>query len=459
MKDKLILFGAGHLGKEAYKELEGKNKIICFVDNNRKLKGTSLFDIPVITFEQLFDYLDNDVDIVVSAMAYVEIGSQLNAAGIYDYYVMIDGHLYVKHKDELRKVCCRCVMHSISDEWILYDEKGQCNYCNKAFDNIGKIYFPNNEGQKKLNALLSEVKDSGKGKKYDCIMGLSGGLDSSYLVYLGCKWGLRVLIVHIDDGFDTEISKLNLKKLISVTGFDYEVIKPDAVQFNDLTLAYMKAGVPNIAVPQDNVLFAFIYKKVREHGIKYFLSGNNFSLECILQRGNTYGAMDVENLFAIHKKFGKEPIDKLEFLSSKQMDEDKKELGIKTAMPLNYIDYNREKAFRELKKFCGFEYYGRKHLENILTAFIQLYWFPKKFGVDKRTSHLSSMIVSGQMTREEALEELKEPLYSEQMMSEYIKIIKKKLRISDEEFDAIMKAPAHQHSEYTDVYKRRDPKG
>lgn len=448
MKSKLILFGAGNLGKEAYKELAGKYKIICFVDNSNELKGTFLFGIPVITFEQLSGYLDDDVDIVVSTMAYVEIGSQLNAVGIYDYYVMIDGHIYVKQKEELRKACCRCVMSSASDEWILYDENGQCNYCNKAFDDIGKIYFPDDEGQKRLNALLSEVKDSGKGKKYDCIMGLSGGLDSSYLAYLGYKWGLRVLTVHIDDGFDTEISKANLKKLISATGFDYEVIKPDAVQFNDLTLAYMKAGVPNIAVPQDNVLFAFIYKKVREYGIKYFLSGNNFSLECILQRGNTYGAMDVENLMAIHNKFGKEPIDQLEFLSGKQMKNDKDELGIETLMPLNYIDYNRERAFKELKEFCGFEYYGRKHLENILTAFIQLYWFPQKFGVDKRTSHLSSMIVSGQMTREEALEELREPLYDEQMMSQYIEIIKKKLLISGEELDVIMKAPAHQHNDY-----------
>lgn len=451
MKNKVILFGAGHLGKEAYKELAGNYTIICFVDNNYALGGTSVFGIPVIMFDQLADYLDDDVDIVVSTMAYVEIGIQLNAAGIYDYYVMIDGHIYVKHKEELRKTCSRCVMRSESDEWILYDEKGQCNYCNKAFGDIGKIYFPNDEGQKRLNALLTEVKESGKGKKYDCIMGLSGGLDSSYLAYLGYKWGLRVLAVHIDDGFDTEISKSNLHKLIAATGFDYEVITPDAVQFNDLTLSYMKAGVPNIAIPQDNVLFAFIYKKVREYKIKYFLSGNNFALECILQKGNTYGAMDVENLMAIHHKFGKEPIDQLELLSGKQMKDDKKKFGIETPMPLNYINYNRERAFRELKEFCGFEYYGRKHLENILTAFIQLYWFPRKFGVDKRTSHLSSMIVSGQMTREEALEELKEPLYDKEMMNEYIEIIKKKLFISDEEFHAIMKAPVHQHNEYAEV--------
>ena len=344
--------------------------------------------------------------------------------------------------------CTRCVMDNKSDQTIKFNEKGECNYCTESFAKIGKVYFPNEEGQVKLESLLNEIKAYGEGKKYDCIMGLSGGLDSSYLAYLGYKWGLRVLAVHIDDGYDTEISKRNLQKLISATGFDYEVIVPDAEQFNDLTLAFMKAGVANIAIPQDNVLFAFLYKKMKENKIKYFLSGGNFALECILQQGNTYKANDVVNIKDIHKKFGTKPIDKLEFISTIQKGIDNKVLGIKTPRPLNYIDYNRERAFKELEEFCGFEYYGRKHLENILTAFAQLYWFPKKFDVDKRTSHLSSMIVSGQMTRDEALAELEEPLYDEKMMNEYISIIKARMGISDKEFFEIMSAPTHQNKEY-----------
>lgn len=450
MKNKVILFGAGFYGKQAYENLKEKYEILCFADNNSGLSGSCLFERPIISADRMADYLQKDVDIVVCTDAYYTIGEQLKAMGIMEWYVMLDGHLYHNKVQENAgtKTCTRCVMNDSSDKMILFDEEGQCNYCTRAYDNIGKTYFPNEEGKRKLEKLLETIKENGKGKKYDCIMGLSGGLDSSYLAYLGYQWGLRVLAVHIDDGFDTEISSSNLRKLIAATGFDYEVITPDAVQFNDLTLAYMKAGVPNMAIPQDNVLFAFIYKKVREYGIKYFLSGGNFALECILQRGNTHDAMDIENLMDIHNKFGKEPVDQLEFLSKKQMERDRKELEIETPMPLDYIDYNRERAFKELKEFCGFEYYGRKHLENILTAFIQLYWFPKKFGVDKRTSHLSSMIASGQMTRKEALEELKEPLYKEEMMDEYIAIIKNKLRISDEEFKKIMDAPAHQHNEY-----------
>lgn len=344
--------------------------------------------------------------------------------------------------------CTRCIMDNSSDDTIVFDENGVCNYCTDAFANIGKVYFPDEEGEKKLAKLIDEIKSHGRGKKYDCIMGISGGLDSSYLAYLGYKWGLRVLAVHIDDGYDTDISKRNIAKLIKATGFDYEVITPDAEQFNDLTLAYMKAGVPNIAIPQDNVLFAFLYKKMRQYKIKYFLSGGNFALEWILQKGNTYKAFDVVNIRDIHKKYGTLPINKLEFLSTFQKGVDNFLLGIKSPRALNYIDYNRDRAFKELEEFCGFEYYGRKHLENILTAFIQLYWFPKKFGVDKRTSHLSSMIVSGQMTREEALKEYSEPIYNESQMQEYIEILKRNLKISQEEFETIMSAPTHQHTEF-----------
>lgn len=345
--------------------------------------------------------------------------------------------------------CTRCVMDNSSDDTIVFGENGYCNYCTKAYGRINTTdFFPGELGAQKLETLIKEIKVSGKGKKYDCVMGISGGLDSSYLAYLGHKWGLRILAVHIDDGFDTEISKENIRKLVAACNIDMITIKPDAVQFNALTKAYMKAGVPNLAVPQDNVLFAFLYEAVRKNHISYFLSGGNFALECILQQGNTHDAFDVRNIRAIHRRFGDKPINKLKFISSYRKFYDAKIAGLKTIRPLNFIDYNRDRAFQELYDFCGFEYYGRKHLENILTAFVQLYWMPKKFGVDKRTSHLSSMIVSGQLSRDAALIELEKPLYDSKLMEKYITIIKDRLNISDAEFDAIMAAPPHQHEEY-----------
>ncbi len=450
MKNKIILFGAGFYGRQSFENLKEEYEIVCFADNNPKLAGTRLFGIPIISADKILEYWQQDLDVVICTEAYCQISEQLNIMGIKDYYVMLDGHLYHagEHKKNQMRTCNRCVMNDLSDKTILFDKKGQCNYCTKAYDNIGKIYFPNAVGEEKLSCLIKEVKESGNGKKYDCIMGISGGLDSSYLAYLGYKWGLKVLAIHIDDGFDTEVSKSNLDKLIKATGFDYEVVRPDSTQFNALLLAYMKAGVPNIAIPQDNVLFAFLYKKMKEYNIKYFLSGGNFALESILQKGNLHSSYDITNILDIHKKYGNEPIDKLEFTSHKKLQKYKDELKIEIPRPLNYIDYNRERALAELNSFCGFAYYGQKHLENIWTAFTLLYWMPEKFHVDIRTSHLSSMIVSGQMTREEALAELKEPLYDEQMMRNYIDIIQKKLRLSDVELKEIMDAPVHWHSEY-----------
>lgn len=344
--------------------------------------------------------------------------------------------------------CTRCIMDNSSDDTITFNKNGYCNYCTNAIAIKEKVYFPNEEGQKELDSLIKELKVYGEGKKYDCIMGISGGLDSSYLAYLGHKWGLRILAIHVDDGFDTEISKENIRKLVNAANIDLVTITPDTIQFNALTKTYMKAGVPNLAAPQDNVLFASLYDYARKNRIKYFLSGSNFALESILQRGNTHDPYDVVNIRDIHSKFGEQPTGKLLFISHMKKAFDEHFLKLKTICPLNYIDYNRERAFKELHDFCGFEYYGRKHLENILTAFAQLYWFPKKFGVDKRTSHLSSMIISGQMTREEALKEYELPLYDEKMISEYIFVIKDKLGISDEEFEEIMSSPSKQHTEY-----------
>ncbi len=344
--------------------------------------------------------------------------------------------------------CSRCIMDNSSDSTITFNENGECNYCTDALATMQNVYFPNEEGAYKIKKMVDMLKKEGEGKRYDCIMGISGGLDSSYLAYLGYKWGLRILAVHIDDGYDTEISKSNIKKLCKAANIDLKVIKPDAKQFNALTLAYMKAGVPNIAIPQDNVLFAFLYDNVKSSGVKYFLAGTNFSLECILQKEHVFNALDTVNIRDIHKKFGTEKIDKLKFVSSYRKYWYMKTGKCVTILPLNYLDYNRDRAFKELYDFCGFEYYGKKHLENILTAFIQLYWFPKKFGVDKRTSHLSSMIVTGQMSREEALREYNGPLYDEKMMSEYLDVIKNKLGITDKEFDEIMSAPTHEHSDY-----------
>ncbi len=451
MKSRVIIFGAGDYGASAYNTLKENYEIVSFCDNKKSIQGTRLFDIPVVSPQEILSIVDEDTDIVIAASYYIEIEEQLRQMGIDDYCIGFDGTIFhkpIKKEGGETQRCTRCVMDDSSDSNIFFDESGYCNYCTSAINNIGRVYFPGEAGRKKLQNMIEEIKERGKGKKYDCIMGLSGGLDSSYLVYLGYKWGLRILVVHIDDGFDSEISRANIEKLIGRTGFDYESICLDREQYADLVVSYMKAGVPNIAVPQDNCDLAFIYETMYKHKINLFLSGDNFALECILQKGNSYSNLDVENIINIHKRFGTKPIDKLKFISADEKKCVKEELGLEILKPLDLIDYNKDRAFSELSSFCRFEYYGGKHLENTLTEFIQLYWFPKKFNVDKRTSHLSSLIVSGQITREQAVEELQKPLYEAREMERCINEVKAGLHISDEEFDELMNNEVHQHEEY-----------
>lgn len=347
------------------------------------------------------------------------------------------------------KQCTRCVMDDASDRLITFDEQGRCSYCTGALKTKDSRYFPNEEGQKRLNEMIAMLKKAGKGKEYDCLMGISGGLDSAYLAYLGSvKWGLRICAVHIDDGYDTELAKQNIKNLCEKCNISLITVTPNAEQFNDLTRAYILAEVPNIATPQDNVLFACLYEQARKYKTYNFLSGGNYALECILQYDNTYTVYDMVNIKDIHKKFGRKPVDKLPMISHWRLLWDKNIHNIQTLNPLDYIDYNKERAIKELHDFCDFNYYEAKHLENTLTKVIQLYWYYHKFNVDKRKSHLSSMIVSGQMTRQQALEEMAKPIYDKEKMNEDLAKILPNLDLTREEFDKIVFRPGKSHQSY-----------
>ena len=339
-------------------------------------------------------------------------------------------------------------MDNDHDTFIRFDEEGVCNYCKTALENKEMVYFPGEKGKEKIEALVRQLKKEGEGKKYDCMMGISGGLDSSYLAMLGHKWGLRILGVHVDDGFDEQVAIENIKKLCDKCGIDLVTIAPDAEQFNDLTRAFFLSEVPNVAMPQDNILFACLYDYARKYGIKTFLSGGNFALESILKHTETANVFDMRNMRDIHRKFGTKPIDKLPFLSNYRRVFDRYFRGINSKRPLNYIDYNRERAIQELKEFCGFQYYEMKHCENKLTKIIQLYWLPLKFHNDKRHSHFSSMIVSGQMTREEALKELQKPLFNEDSMQRDLDIVLNRIGLDRGVFDEIMKRPGRKHSDF-----------
>ena len=350
------------------------------------------------------------------------------------------------------KRCTRCVMDNNGDPTITFNDKGQCNYCTDALTAKKVVYHQDGDGKQYLNNIFNTLKERRKNFQYDCMLGLSGGLDSSYAAYIGHTYGLRMLAVHIDDGLDAPVTTENVKKICDSYGIDLIVERPDPTLFGDLTCAFIRAGVPNIAIPQDNVLFACLYRYAMENHIDCFLNGSNFALESILQRGNTYDASDKTHILAIWKRFGHTK--EKDFVGLPLMSTFEKRFiygylhKIQTVKPLNFVDYNAERAFRILHDTCGFEYYGDKHCESIFTKLMQRYYLPNKFNVDKRKSHYSSIIIAGQMTREEALNRLKEPLYTQESLEKDLCFVLDKIGMQREEFDQIMNSEPHSHTEY-----------
>lgn len=348
------------------------------------------------------------------------------------------------------KICTRCVMDSISDDTIKFEADGTCNYCNYSLSRMNRVYYPNKEGKLKLEETIKMLKVKGKNKDYDCLMGISGGLDSAYLAYLAAeKWDLRILAVHIDDGFDTDVAKQNIDNLCNKLNIKLVIERPDKSQYMDLIKSFIRAGVPAIAIPQDNVLLASLNRYAKKYNLKYFLSGANFALESILQRGNSHIAADGVHIKDIHKQYGEVPLTTIPITTLFEKYIGQKYISqIKTIKPLDFIDYNRERAIQELRENVGFDYYGGKHYESTFTKFVQVYYLPKKFNVDKRKSHLSSLIVSGQMTREEALKELQKPLFDENEMEKDITFILKEIGMSRGEFNKIMQESGKSHMDY-----------
>lgn len=348
-------------------------------------------------------------------------------------------------------------MDNSSDSTIVFDEHGHCNYCKSALSYRGRKYFPNGDVQ--LKAIVERIKKESKGKRYDCTLGLSGGLDSSYVLYIGARLGLRMLAVHIDDGLDTDIAKHNVDKLCRTANVDIEYIHPDREQYADLTLSFFKAGLQGVAIPQDNILIRALREYTRKFDVKYLLSGSNFALESILEHSAGVSAKDRCHILNVHKLFGTKSIDKLQLESITGYYLSRVLSPVKTVLPLNYIDYNKDRAFQELHEFSGFEYYGGKHHENVLTRFMQGYYLPVKYGMDKRKSHLSSLIMAGQLSRDEALLELDKPTYeSPEIQEADTNLLAEYFGLSRQEFEKILDIPAKQHSDYKmSIFEKIEP--
>ena len=334
------------------------------------------------------------------------------------------------------KICKRCVMDT-TDPTIIFDSNGYCNHCREALKNRPKTL--DEKDKLSFKKIVELLKKQGKGKKYDCVLGISGGIDSSYLAYLLSKQGLRILGIHIDAGWDTEISNNNLKKLANVCNIDLKIIKINETEMMDLQRSYFLSQVINQDVPQDHAFFAKLYKYMIKEKQKYFISGHNWATESITPIAWGYDAYDSTNIKAIQKKYGKIKLKEYPFLS---FYENRIKIPyickIKKLRPLNCIDYNPEEALKILHEEVGFEYYGSKHNESVFTRLLQTYLQPQKYGFEKRRAHLSSMIVSGIISREEALKILEEPAATKEQIEKDIEIVISKMGITRKEFDSII---------------------
>ncbi len=349
--------------------------------------------------------------------------------------------------------CTRCLMDT-SDPIITFNQKGECNHCEEFIEKRSLHKYQGEISDHKLTAIVEEIKKSGKGKEFDCVVGLSGGIDSSYAAYIAKKHGLRVLAVHMDNGWNSEEAVLNIKNIAQKLDIEYESYVLDWHEFKDLQLAFLKASVPEADTPTDIAILSALHKVAAKYGIKHIISGGNFATEGILPKHWHYNAKDLTYFSHIYKRFGTGRLRKFPtfgFLSEMYY---KFVKGIKMVYLLNYVPFDKDEAVELLKKELDWKYYGGKHYESKYTGFIQSYYLYEKFGIDYRRATFSSQICIGAADRESALEVLKSKSYSDEKVKEEKKYIAKKLGVSEHEFEEILKLPPHWYTDYPNDEKR-----
>ena len=335
-----------------------------------------------------------------------------------------------------------------TDPEIIFDKNGVCNYCTHLEKILPLYTYSEEQSVINLKSIANRLKNDSSGT-YDCIIGLSGGVDSSYVAYLAHKSGLNPLCVHFDNGWNSEIAVANIKKIVNKCNFDLETYVINWPEFKDLQRSFFKAGVLDIEMLTDHAIMATMFNLRKKHNIKYILSGVNIKTENGMPNTWLWRKQDLVNIIDIQKKFGTLSIKEFPTLSSLSF-KIKKMLGWggKYVEILNNINYSKKEAMKTLIEEFSWEYYGGKHYESVFTKFFQAYILPKKFNIDKRKVHLSSLIRSSEVSREQALEELKKSLYSEDELNRDRKYVIKKLGFSDEEFTAIMNEKPKAHTDY-----------
>jgi len=333
------------------------------------------------------------------------------------------------------QICTNCVMDT-SDSKIVFDEKGVCDHCNDFDKNVFPNWHTDSKGYKELEAIMQKIKISGKGKDFDCLLGLSGGIDSSFMLHLAVKeFGLRPLVFHVDGGWNSELAVHNIQVLIDKLGLDLYTEVINWEEMKDFQLAFFKSGVPHIDVPQDHAFVATLYKFADKYNIKYILNGGNISTECVRNPMEwLYYGTDMVHLNDIIGRFGTIKMHTYPFSSIfKHKIYLRYIRGVKVIKPLNYMPYIKANALKMLEKEYGWKPYPQKHFESRFTKFYEGYWLPERFGFDTRRVQYSSLILTGQMTRDEAIERMKIPAYDPETIEDEFNYIATKLSITPAE--------------------------
>jgi hypothetical protein len=349
-----------------------------------------------------------------------------------------------------RRVCTRCI-YDEAVPGIRFEPDGTCNYCTMIDGLVEQFQTGRPEGRRRLEAIVSQIKRDGRGRRYDCVIGVSGGTDSSHLIALAVDWGLRPLAVHYDNTWNTAIATQNIRKVLRALDVDLETHVVDNREIDDIFRAFLLADVPELDGSTDIALAETLYRAAARHGVRYILEGHSFLAEGVSPLGSAY--VDGAYVRNLHRRFGSRPMRTFPNMTFAAFMRWTLVNRIKKIRPFWYLDYSKAAARAELERRFGWQYYGGHHLENRMTAFNHSVYFPVKFGIDQRNNSLGAAVRAGLISRDQALAEYQRPPVVEEDLVEYLK---KRLRLDDVEYDRVMSRPGKTYRDYIDLtYKRR----